>query len=153
MSKLTLHIDRPSIRFSSAHMTVFPDGSKESLHGHNYQVFIEATIDENRFLPFSAIKELASVLAGKWHEKVLLAAQNRHFHLREAAAEVCDFTLCNKHYVLPSEDVVLLPVENVTCENLAKLFAAALKKQLGEAVLQLMVRIEEYPGQGASYSF
>ena len=25
-------------KFSSAHMTVFPDGSKERLHGHNFMV-------------------------------------------------------------------------------------------------------------------
>ena len=36
-TRLRLHIRKEALKFSAAHMTVFPDGTKESLHGHNYR--------------------------------------------------------------------------------------------------------------------
>ena len=36
-----ISIAREQYKFSCAHMTVFADGTKERLHGHNYTVAIE----------------------------------------------------------------------------------------------------------------
>jgi len=33
-------IARAEHKFSCAHMTVFPDGTKERLHGHNYTIAV-----------------------------------------------------------------------------------------------------------------
>ena len=41
VAPVRIHIARPEFKFSCAHMTVFPDGSKERLHGHNYIVVVE----------------------------------------------------------------------------------------------------------------
>ena len=30
-----IHIRKDHLKFAAAHMTVFPDGGKECLHGHN----------------------------------------------------------------------------------------------------------------------
>ena len=42
----TIHIRKDNLKFSAAHMTVFPDGRKEGLHGHNYQVELTVELQE-----------------------------------------------------------------------------------------------------------
>ena len=41
-----IHIRKDNLKFSAAHMTVFPDGSKEGLHGHNYEVELAVELVE-----------------------------------------------------------------------------------------------------------
>jgi 6-pyruvoyltetrahydropterin/6-carboxytetrahydropterin synthase len=47
--KTQIHIRKENIKFSSAHMTVFPDGTKEALHGHNYQVELTLELKDSSF--------------------------------------------------------------------------------------------------------
>lgn len=46
-------------------------------------------------------------------------------------AVVMEFKLCGKHYVVPADEAVLLPVENVVVETLAEELAFALVDRLG----------------------
>jgi hypothetical protein len=39
-----IYIRKEALKFSAAHMTVFPDGTKERLHGHNYRT--EVILDQ-----------------------------------------------------------------------------------------------------------
>ena len=39
-------IAREQYKFSCAHMTVFPDGTKERLHGHNYTIAVALEVDQ-----------------------------------------------------------------------------------------------------------
>ena len=34
-----IRIRKEALKFAASHMTVFPDGTKEALHGHNYFLF------------------------------------------------------------------------------------------------------------------
>ena len=36
-----IHLHKENFKFSAAHFLIFPDGSAERLHGHNYRVFVE----------------------------------------------------------------------------------------------------------------
>jgi hypothetical protein len=57
-------VAREQYKFSCAHMTVFPDGTKERLHGHNYQrsavdlELLERIAISRQMLPFAAIKDV-----------------------------------------------------------------------------------------------
>ena len=46
--------------------------------------------------------------------------------------------------------MVLLPVVNTTCECLAAHLLGGLREQLGATAYRLELRVEEFPGQGAS---
>ena len=152
-------IAREQYKFSCAHMTVFPDGSKERLHGHNYTIAVALDVDDIRLtsgamIPFAPIKAALVELCAAWKEYVLLAEQNPYLEIvRDDKAEI-EFKLCGQRYVLPRGDVLLLPIDNISVEALAAHVAAILKSKLtvltASHVRSLEVTIEESPGQGAS---
>jgi 6-pyruvoyltetrahydropterin/6-carboxytetrahydropterin synthase len=149
-------IAREQYKFSCAHMTVFPDGTKERLHGHNYTVAVAIDVDNvalAQMIPFTPIKQALSELCAAYKERVLLAEQNPHFQIVRDDAEL-EFKLCGERYVLPRGDALLLPIDNISVEALAQHIARVLKTKLGvlnaPQVRALEVTVEESPGQGAS---
>jgi 6-pyruvoyltetrahydropterin/6-carboxytetrahydropterin synthase len=150
-------IAREQYKFSCAHMTVFPDGSKERLHGHNYTIAVAlevARVDLAAMIPFAPIKGALGELCAAWKEYVLIAANNPHLVIARDDGRELDFTLCGDHYVLPRGDVLLLPIDNISVEALASHVADLLRERLaplaGPHVRALEVTIEESPGQGAT---
>jgi 6-pyruvoyltetrahydropterin/6-carboxytetrahydropterin synthase len=158
ISSTRITIARDQYKFSCAHMTVFPDGSKERLHGHNYTVAIALELSDVSFakiIPFAEIRAALAELCSSWKERVLLAAANPHYRLISHDATELEFTLCGKRYVLPAEDVLLLPIDNIAVEPLAGHCAEVLGEKLAEVlalphVTALEVTISESPGQGAT---
>jgi 6-pyruvoyltetrahydropterin/6-carboxytetrahydropterin synthase len=149
-----ISIARPEYKFSCAHMTVFPDGSKERLHGHNYTIAIGlevARIELAAMIAFAPIKAVLGELCRAWKEHVLLAAENPYFALIRDDSEL-EFTLCGERYVMPRRDALLLPIDNVSVEALAAHVAHVLRDEitaLGVTAIALDVTVEESPGQGA----
>ena len=154
MSRHRILLARDSYKFSAAHMTVFPDGTKERLHGHNYTFTVELEVDRVDFasmIPFSAIKGVLSALASEWKERVFLATGNPFFSLVREDAQEIEITLCGQRYVFPRADVLLLPLDNISVESLSLHVASVLAERLPRAhLLALTVKLEESPGQGAA---
>ena len=138
-------------------MTVFPDGTKERLHGHNYTIAIALEVDRidlPAMLPFSPIKAALGELCAAWKEHVLIATKNPHLVIVRDDREL-ELTLCGERYVLPRGDVLLLPIDNISVEALAAHIAELLRDRLaselaGAHVRALEITVEESPGQGAS---
>ena len=149
-------IAREQYKVSCAHMTVFPDGTKERLHGHNYSIALALDLDRidlSAMVPFSPLKQALADLCAAWKERVLLAAHNPFFKVhREDDLEI-EFHLCGDHYVLPKTDVLLLPCDNISVEALSVLVAARLRdtiERLSSHILGFEVTVAESPGQGAT---
>lgn len=149
-------IAREQYKFSCAHMTVFPDGTKERLHGHNYTVAVAIDVDTvalDAMIPFTEIKTALAELCAAYKERVLLAQHNPHFEVVRDDGEL-EFKLCGERYVLPRGDALLLPIDNISVEALAAHVAAQLRTTIAALaashVRALEVTIEESPGQGAS---
>ena len=149
-------IAREQYKFSCAHMTVFPDGTKERLHGHNYTVAVALEVDKidlTSMIPFASLKQALSEICVAYKERVLLAELNPHFKIVRDDREL-EFTLCGERYVLPRQDVLLLPIDNISVEALAAHVASTLRERFASLgvpqVRTLEVAIEESPGQGAS---
>ncbi|RMH39231.1 MAG: hypothetical protein D6689_17275 [Deltaproteobacteria bacterium] len=153
-----IFVRKDTFKFSCAHMTVFPDGSKERLHGHNYFVSValdlaDASLDQ--LIDFGSLKAAIAALCGEWKERLLLAAHNPHFELLRDSGNEIEFRLCGQRYVLPAADVLLLPTDNTTVERLAECFcerllAAAAPGWPAGAVTAVEVTVTESPGQGAT---
>jgi 6-pyruvoyltetrahydropterin/6-carboxytetrahydropterin synthase len=155
-------IARPQYKFSCAHMTVFPDGTKERLHGHNYTVSVAldvASVELAAMIPFAGIKASLEALCQDWKEHVLLAERSPFMKIlrdeggNEGEGGELELTLCGKRYVMPREDALLLPIDNVSVEALAAHIVAILSERiagLSANVQAIEVTIEEVPGQGAS---
>ena len=139
-------------------MTVFPDGKKERLHGHNYTVAVAldvASVELAAMIPFAGIKESLEALCQGWKEHVLLAERCPFLKIvrDEGEGGELELTVCGKRYVMPREDALLLPIDNVSVEALAAHIAGILSERiaaLSSNVLAIEVTIEEVPGQGAS---
>jgi len=138
-------------------MTVFPDGRKERLHGHNYYLAVAVDLRDVSFanmVDFAPIKEALQAICDGWKEHLLLAKDNPFFVIDRDDDSEIEFRLCDKRYVIPREEVVLLAVDNISVEALAACAADRLIEALGavltECVVGLEVRVEENPGQGAS---
>ena len=154
---------RELFKFSCAHMTVFPDGRKERLHGHNYTMAIAVDLADasfERMVDFAAVKEVGRSLARRLRERLLLAENNPYLVVDrddggdDRSGEI-EFRLAGKRYVLPREDVLLLPIDNVSTEALAGYASAVLADALMAslppgAAAGVEVSVEESPGQGAS---
>src|SRR5258705_6636537 len=106
-------IAREQYKFSCAHMTVFADGSKERLHGHNYTLAIALTLDSATLaamVPFAAIKGALAEICAAWKEHLLLAAHNPQLQIVRDTDEL-EFKLCGERYVVPRGDALLLPID------------------------------------------
>lgn len=146
-------------KFNGAHMTVFPDGTKERLHGHNFRVAVALDLHDvsfASFLDFGILKEALEAQCKAWNEHFFLAEKCPFLRdLRRQDGEL-EFRLCGKRYVMPEDEVILLPVENLVCETLAIELSRALVARLAPAlrkdvVAGLEVEVTESPGQGATY--
>jgi 6-pyruvoyltetrahydropterin/6-carboxytetrahydropterin synthase len=139
-------------------MTVFPDGRKERMHGHNFTIALECELAQAsaaRMVDFGPLKRALDELCAEWKEHLLLPAASPLLEVAADNGREIEFSLCGKRYVLPREDVLLLPVDNVSVEGLAQHAASRLAARLGDSlksagVRSLEVTIEETPGQGGS---
>ena len=81
---------------------------------------------------------------------MLLASKNPFFELVRDEDEL-EFKLCGERYVMPRQDALLLPIDNISVEALAAHVAELLAARLAAPhARSLNVTVEESPGQGAS---
>jgi 6-pyruvoyltetrahydropterin/6-carboxytetrahydropterin synthase len=154
-----IRVRKDALKFAASHMTVFPDGTKESLHGHNYVPSLTVKVREASFeatIPFSRLKAGMRKIAAAWDEKVLVATRNPYHETLRNDGREFEFRLCGKRYVLPTDEVVLLETDNISCETLARAYFDILSDELGDElrspnILSVSVFIEETPGQGAAF--
>lgn len=155
-----LQIRKEALKFSAAHMTIFADGTKENLHGHNYRTVVKLEFENfslSEMLPFSDLKRGMRAICEKWDEKILLPSQSPFAHVLSKTDGSVEIEICKKRYVFPSDEVVFLAVDTVTSESLARAFAELFIPTLDPAALKkakvrtIEVQIEEMLGQGASY--
>jgi 6-pyruvoyltetrahydropterin/6-carboxytetrahydropterin synthase len=143
-------------KFSCAHMTVFPSGKKERLHGHNFQVEVALDLKGvafQQFIDFALVKAAIQAQCDAWTERLLLAGRNPHYQSVRRDQHEVEFTLCAKRYVIPADEVLVLDVENIVVESLAVSFAAQLLDRLAacvelDAVTAIEVTVSESPRQG-----
>ena len=140
-------------------MTVFPDGGKERLHGHNFQVSAAFALHHTKLgsmLDFALVKRMLVAQCEAWDQRLLLAERCPRFELLRHSAGELEFRLCGKRYVVPDDEVLLLPLTNIVVETLAEQFALELAARLGaglsrEVVESMEVTVCESANQGGSY--
>lgn len=116
-------------KFSAAHFILFDDGTVERLHGHNYYVTIDLksnSLTNGMMIPFHLVKAEVDALCRKWDECVLIPTTAPAVTLSVSGKQQnvrVKTSIVDKEYSLPTEDCVLVDCDNITCENLSKMFA------------------------------
>ncbi|HEY3684766.1 MAG TPA: 6-carboxytetrahydropterin synthase [Streptosporangiaceae bacterium] len=106
--------------FSAAHSGLH-DGVYERMHGHTYTVTVWVHGEPDRhgvIVDFTLVKQAMRELLQSLHHRVLIAREPVAGTVRMAGNEL-HLTDGAKRYVLPAEDVALLPVANTTTEAIA----------------------------------
>ena len=151
MSRLTtLHIDKEAHKFSAAHFTIFSETERERLHGHNFSVSarIVAPMGNNGFsADYNVYKRRLRNLCDGLDEYLLLAANSPWQRLSEKNGEVF-MEFAGKTLRFPRDEVLILPIVNVTVEELAHyLLGLMLEASEGEPLVELELGVSSGPGQ------
>ena len=150
----SIHIDKDYLKFSAAHFLIFPDGSAERLHGHNYKVYVDLQTDldaHGLVVNFQEIKPLVRALCDELDEHLLLPG--RHPVLTtQRVGEHLEVRYHERRYLIPSDEVIVLPIGNTSAENLAAWVGRTLRERMaarwpGLVLRELRVGVEETPGQ------
>lgn len=150
-ASLTLELARADIGFAAAHFSVV-GGVCERLHGHNYRVALRATGPlqaDGSVVDFRSLKTALRAACSELDERMLLPTRSDVVGVR-AEGDAVVVVESQRRFVFPRSDVCLLPISNTTCECLAGHLLQRVRDELGPLPLRLELRVEEWPGQGAS---
>ncbi len=155
-----IHLEKENFKFSVSHFTIFGSGAAERLHGHNYYVSVDLRLKEispdlGMAFDFNLVKPCVREITDALDEFVLLPAKSPHLKV-ETSGNSVRALFSQKEYLFPSEDVRVLPVTNVTSEELARFIATELAERLKKnstfATLEfLSVGVQETRGQGVFF--
>ncbi len=154
-----IHLDKEYFKFSAAHFLIFPDGSSERLHGHNYQVeaIIEGNLEKGGLVyNFSDIKPLVKQICDDLDEKVLLPSQNPWLRLEQRGHNFYVNHNNQKEYMFPKSEVLILPIDNTSTERFAYYICHRLFKEIKNIfvyhhISKITVRVFESKGQSGYY--
>lgn len=155
MESWSISIDKEYLKFSVAHFLIFPDGSQERLHGHNYRVYLdlEAGLDAHGLvLDFIEVKPVIKELCDELDEHWIIPAEHPVLTWTRRDDDVIEVRYRDSYYAAPAGDCLVLPINNTSAENLAAYLGRRLLERLRERfpglqVHHLALGVEESPGQ------
>jgi 6-pyruvoyltetrahydropterin/6-carboxytetrahydropterin synthase len=161
MERWSIELAKEYFKFSAAHFLIFPDGSSERLHGHNYRVRVEIEASLTRHglvLDFKMVKPVVRELLDSLDEHWLVPGKHPTLTCTHRADGVTEVRYRGLYYAAPTDDVIVLPINNTSSENLAQWTARELRARLAQRfedldVRRLRVAVEETSGQSGVYTF
>src|SRR5438876_8794138 len=157
--RFTVRVTKDYLVFCAGHFITYHGGECECLHGHNYRVAteVDGPLDENHYVfDFIALKNLMRDLTNELDHKMLVPTRNKLIKVEERGKSV-RLVFGEKERVSPSEDCVLLPIENTTAELLAKYLSSKLRDELRDKHRfppdAIRMEVEESFGQTARYEW
>lgn len=150
MRDVVIEIAKEDIKFSAGHFTIFADGSRERLHGHNYRVRLLAhyAVGEGDIsVDYGELKKALRRVAARYDEYTLLPANSRFLQLTQADGRI-EAVIGSDRFVFPEGDVRVLPVANITGEALAGLLRSEFLAELASRAVPLPASCEIGVGSG-----
>jgi 6-pyruvoyltetrahydropterin/6-carboxytetrahydropterin synthase len=158
--KSTIRLESACFSFSSGHFTIFSAEKRERLHGHRFTVActMETQVgSEGLSFDYGFYKKEIERLCESLDEYFLLPQHNPHLQLQTEGTHVrCTFA--GQWFLLPEEDVKILPVANITVEELSRWLAGRLHQTCGayfdsHGIRSCTVEVSSGPGQRAAFAF
>jgi 6-pyruvoyltetrahydropterin/6-carboxytetrahydropterin synthase len=155
----SLELHKEEFSFSAGHFTIFSATEREYLHGHNYNVSVafDLRIEHNGLsFDYRHYKEKIQALCEQLDRRFLLPTASPYLQL-EDTAEYCIAHFNHKKIPFPKEDILLLPLTNITIEELAHWFLQKIAANAAEltqhAICGIIVKVYNGPGQSAGASW
>lgn len=161
MERWSILMHKEYFKFSCAHFLIFPDGSKERLHGHNYQVACEIhgpLSDRGLVIDFQRAKPIVRAICDELDEHWLIPDGHPELHYAHRDDGHTEVRYRDCRYLAPSDEVIVLPCNNTSAENLAayigRRLRAAIADQYGPDLIErLHLGVSETSGQHGVYEF
>jgi len=150
--KYSIRLDKEYFHFCAAHFMITSIDEKEPLHGHNYYVSVELSGEEpgdGSILDIQLLKKHIRQICDELDHQLLLPNQNPHLKIEHHQSQL-RVTHGDTRYVFPANEVKLLPIDNVSMENLATLIIHGIKGRcafLLKGIQRLRVSVSESHGQ------
>ncbi|MGH3975782.1 MAG: 6-pyruvoyl trahydropterin synthase family protein [Pseudonocardiaceae bacterium] len=148
----TLEMARADFGFYAAHIALY-NGEVEPLHGHTFQISLRVSGEPDAsgiVAEFSDIKPAMRDAVAPLRRRTLVPGQAPELQIT-SKNDSLSITAGRKLYVLPAEDVTVLPLVNTTLEALAGYLLGQVLPQLQRAELVAAeLKISELPGTSAT---
>lgn len=155
----TIQLEKESFKFSSGHFTIFSATERENIHGHNF--FLSAEFDalvgdDGLVFDYGDAKKLIEKECRALNEYLLLPEHSPHLKLTEDQGYlIAEFA--GERMPFLKRDVKVLPVANISVEELSRFFCERLRITMVEKqrlpLSRILVRVFTGPGQGADCSW
>jgi len=161
VERWSIDIQKEYFKFSAAHFLIFPDGTAERLHGHNYRVFVslEAALSKHGLvLDFKRVKPVIRELLDELDEHWLVPGEHDRLKVARRGDGTTEVRFAERYYAAPDADVLVLPLNNISAENLATFVGrellVRLRRRFDEVrILRLSCAVEETAGQRGVYAY
>jgi 6-pyruvoyltetrahydropterin/6-carboxytetrahydropterin synthase len=161
IERWAIHMHKEYFKFSCAHFLIFPDGSKERLHGHNYHVDAEIEgqlTDRGIVIDFILVKPVIRELCDWLDEHWILPGEHPELEIAVGEDGHSDVRYRGCEYRVPTEETIVLPINNTSAENLATWIGRELVRRIGERfgrtqIQQLRLSVSETSGQWGVYRY
>lgn len=155
MRVVELEIHKEECAFSAGHFTIFSATEREQLHGHNYNVGVAFTVGiEHNGLAFDYrdYKKKITTLCDQLERHFLLPSESPYLTLEEQG----DYWIAHfNQQKIPflKEDVMVLPLTNITLEELSFWFLQKILEDsteiLQHKIERITVKVYNGPGQSS----
>ncbi|MBA2655197.1 MAG: 6-carboxytetrahydropterin synthase [Gammaproteobacteria bacterium] len=161
MSEITtIELYKENFEFAAGHFTIFSPTTRERLHGHNFRVAakIDSEIVPDRGMAFDygVYKEILHRLCKQLDSYFLLPTMSPYLRIETEGDYYYAYFHEDKIPFL-KKDVLLLPLRNISVEELAKWFLEQIvadEKTINQhRVVGVYLQVFSGPGQGASASW
>ena len=149
----TLELHKDEFSFSAGHFTIFSATDREDLHGHNYNVnlVMGVLLDDNGMaFDYRVYKNKLLEICKLLDRRFLLPSQSKYLKLEDTGDMwVAHFNTEKIPFL--KRDVVVLPICNITIEELSHWFLGQLAVDENELaknhIQEIFVRVFNGPGQ------
>ncbi|MGH3812389.1 MAG: 6-pyruvoyl trahydropterin synthase family protein [Pseudonocardiaceae bacterium] len=150
-----VEIGRGEFGFSAAHAGLH-DGEFEPLHGHSFQVTLRLSgtpADNGMLIDFGEVKAALREAIAPLRRRTVMPGRAPEV-LITSESNTLSIVAGRKRYVLPAEDVVVLPLVNTTTEAIADyLLERALPYLHGYGLTTVELEVSEAPDTSATARF
>ena len=156
----TIELFKEEMKFSAGHFTIFSATERENLHGHNFTIYVALSgqVNANGLLgDYGIFKRKVRQMCQDWNETFMLPLESLYLRVDTSdPAEIKAYYADEVLRFLP-RDVSLMPVKNVTVEELSRLFGERLIQDrnilMEQGVTAVVVKCASGPGQWASWTW
>ena len=153
---VVIRLDKENMKFSAGHFTIFGPGDRERLHGHNFKVAVtlHACVGANGLcFDYGIYKDRVVALCRELNEYFLLPGRSPLLRIEEGGDAVTA-VFGGERIPFLRGDVLVLPITNVTLEELAGYLLGRLLADpdaiAGHGIDAIEVSVASGPGQDAT---